>query len=162
MKKLAKECLIPFEVSLIGSSVENIYQLLALSPSKFEEITCNMLIPVNKFMNNIYPISDWAFVKVIQDKFPEKKLNFTVIKKFSNKDDCVKSVIDCLARQMLNGPLYIPFLTLDEQYLKSNRLSQRKYATLLNCARPALKAPIPEPKIQINAPKVQEYDEPLF
>lgn len=162
MKKLATECLIPFEISLIGSSVENIYQLLTLSPEKFEEITSTMLIPVNKFMNDIYPTSDWAFVKVMQDKFPNKKLNCAVIKNFSNKDDCIKAVIDSLARKMLNGPLYIPFKTLDEQHLKSDSLSQRKYATLLNCARPALKAPIREPKIQINDSKVQEYDEPLF
>ena len=39
MKKFATEFLMPFEISLINSSVENVYKLLALSPDKFEEIT---------------------------------------------------------------------------------------------------------------------------
>ena len=162
MKKQAMELIIPFEINLIKPSVESAYRLLSLAPEKFEEITSTMRITVNRFNNEVYPTCDWAFLKVIQDEFPDKKLNCIVIEKFSNKGDCIKAVIDSVSRQMFSGPLYIQFQTLDERYLKSNNLSQRKYATVLNCSRSALKKNIPESKIQIGYPKTQEYDESLF
>jgi len=84
------------------------------------------------------------------------------MKKYSNKDDCIKGVIDSLVRQMLNGPLYRPFLAVDDQYLKSDNLSQRKYAEVLNCARTTLTQPKVETKIQVNFSIEQEYDEPPF
>lgn len=158
MKKKATELLIPFNTELINTSIESVDTLLQHHPLKFDELTSSMVIPVYSFNGELYPASDWPFIKSIQENNPELQLDCIIIKKFSDRQSCIKGVIDCLARQILNGPLYRSFVEIDEQHLKTKNLSQRKYSALLNCARPALKPPKMATKVTCDFSKNQECD----
>ena len=81
-------------------------------------------------INKLYPVNDWAFIKVIQENFPDQKINCFIVKKHSNEQDCYNQIHHSLSREMLHHRYCQLFIEQDDRVLASKNLSNRKYAKI--------------------------------